>query len=370
MPSVCVATALTTKGEPRKANLPLDEHGQLTMDVIQKYLRKKEAPDLLATIPSTPPSFVISLFGYGKGKAGTENKSELGTKLQHLTLFGDALLVAHSAKGTWHTPIPFQPSTWEEALAHEDEDEDEEEEEEEEVVEEEEEVEEEEDEEEEEDALEDLDEEEEEEMEAEPIVTKRKKVTALNLKIDANAFKEELDIETPASTHPFRQSCFDKLQFLARSFKSSEIEGLERAVFAQAAELAKKYYIPRNWKVPAFCELYKTQVRSVLWNIHPSSPIQNGRLIARCLDGEFLLKDVAKMSAYDMYPEHWKALADKLLIREQKILEGDKSRATDEYKCGRCHKRQCTYYEMQTRSADEPMTLFISCLNCGNRWRR
>jgi len=46
-----------------------------------------------------------------------------------------------------------------------------------------------------------------------------------------------------------------------------------------------------------------------------------------------------------------------------------KSAATDEFKCYKCQKRQCTYYQLQTRSADEPMTTFITCLNCGNRWK-
>ena len=43
--------------------------------------------------------------------------------------------------------------------------------------------------------------------------------------------------------------------------------------------------------------------------------------------------------------------------------------ATDQYQCGRCHKRLCTYYQLQTRSADEPMTTFVTCLNCGKRWK-
>jgi transcription elongation factor S-II len=76
------------------------------------------------------------------------------------------------------------------------------------------------------------------------------------------------------------------------------------------------------------------------------------------------------MSSFEMYPEKWFELKDKLLQREQKILEGNKSRATDQFKCRRCGKRECTYYELQTRSADEPMTCFISCLNCGKEWRQ
>tara|TARA_Y100000816_G_C26103998_1_gene585992 strand:- start:2341 stop:2793 length:453 start_codon:yes stop_codon:yes gene_type:complete len=39
------------------------------------------------------------------------------------------------------------------------------------------------------------------------------------------------------------------------------------------------------------------------------------------------------------------------------------------FKCPKCKHRKTTYYSMQTRSADEPMTNFITCLNCGNRWK-
>jgi len=39
------------------------------------------------------------------------------------------------------------------------------------------------------------------------------------------------------------------------------------------------------------------------------------------------------------------------------------------FKCGRCKSVKTTYYQMQTRSADEPMTVFVSCLNCGRNWK-
>lgn len=42
---------------------------------------------------------------------------------------------------------------------------------------------------------------------------------------------------------------------------------------------------------------------------------------------------------------------------------------TDEYRCGRCGSRETTYYQQQTRGADEPMTVFIKCMKCSNRWR-
>jgi hypothetical protein len=192
---------------------------------------------------------------------------------------------------------------------------------------------------------------------------------ALNLKIDANAFKNELDVEADPKLQPFRVLCLEKLTFLENRFDPVAIRNLEKGLLYHVGELAKKHYIPRNWNAVPFQELYKAQLRTLLWNIHPRSPIKNSRLLERCLGGEFPLEHIPSMTAYDMFPERWQELADKQLIREQKILEGNKSQATDEYKCKRCHKRQCSYYEMQTRSADEPMTYFITCLNCGNRWK-
>ena len=39
------------------------------------------------------------------------------------------------------------------------------------------------------------------------------------------------------------------------------------------------------------------------------------------------------------------------------------------YKCGACRGTNTTHYQLQTRSADEPMTVFITCKDCGKKWR-
>ena len=119
-----------------------------------------------------------------------------------------------------------------------------------------------------------------------------------------------------------------------------------------------------------FVDIYNMIELSIASNIHPLSPVKNPRLLNRIKEGELKIWDIANMTHQEMYPENWEELADRQLIREQKLLEGDKGSATDKFKCHRCGKRECTYYEMQTRSADEPMTIFISCLNCGKRWRQ
>ena len=76
------------------------------------------------------------------------------------------------------------------------------------------------------------------------------------------------------------------------------------------------------------------------------------------------------MNYYDLYSSKWKDSIEQQKNIEKRQLEGNKQMATDQFLCTRCFKRECTYYEMQTRSADEPMTIFINCLNCGKNWRQ
>ena len=364
-------TVLTAKGECRKANLTLSD-GALTVELLQTYLRKKEAPEPVSTLRDTVNNLTLTLFGYRKGKSDTENKTEFPAAHGGILLFGDVVVVASAFGKTWATPTSYPPSLWEAFRASdedEDKEEDKEEEEEEEKEEEEEDEEEEEKDEKDEEEEEELVDEEEEEMEPEPILLKRKKATPLVSKVDVNAFRESLDIEADPSTQPLRVFFLEKVGFLEDEFDEAAIRRFEKATVAQACELAKKQFIPQSWKVAAFCQLYRSIVRTILWNIHPTSPVQNRRLLERCREGEFPLEHIPTMTPYEMFPEHWKEIADKHLVREQKILEGNKSRATDTYKCRRCGKRECTYYELQTRSADEPTTIFVACVNCGNRWR-
>jgi transcription elongation factor S-II len=281
--------------------------------------------------------------------------------------------VIASQSSKWESPIPFTVDQWNEFCKggvdneeNEDEEDDEEDEEdEEEVVSEEESVSEE---------FSDDDSAkssiiEEEEPEEAPAPVKRRRAPAV-AKVDSSGLKEEIAINSEPESNKLRVLCLNNLKFLEDKFSKDDIRSLEKAIFEAAYNRAVKHYVARSWKAPAFIEIYRQIVRSVFSNIHPQSPVNNPRLLNRVLEGEFKLSEIPSMSSFEMFPEKWFELKDKLLQREQKILEGNKSRATDQFKCRRCNKRECTYYELQTRSADEPMTCFISCLNCGKEWRQ
>lgn len=55
-------------------------------------------------------------------------------------------------------------------------------------------------------------------------------------------------------------------------------------------------------------------------------------------------------------------------INEQCGITGDLLKASL-FTCGRCKSIKTTSTQKQTRSADEPMTVFVFCLNCGKRWK-
>ncbi len=58
----------------------------------------------------------------------------------------------------------------------------------------------------------------------------------------------------------------------------------------------------------------------------------------------------------------WAVVLHFLCLQEMGLTEGL-------FKCGKCKQSKTRYYQMQTRSADEPMTTFITCAVCGNKWK-
>ena len=75
------------------------------------------------------------------------------------------------------------------------------------------------------------------------------------------------------------------------------------------------------------------------------------------------------MSAEEMCPHLWKDQLNKMMEAEIKLYS--KSAGPSIYLfCSRCKKKsKCDYYQMQTRSADEPMTTFVTCLECDKQWK-
>jgi transcription elongation factor S-II len=99
--------------------------------------------------------------------------------------------------------------------------------------------------------------------------------------------------------------------------------------------------------------------------------IRNAREMAALIDsGAEKPRNIASCSSQFLHPEVWKPLVSEKTVRDQRTHSGSRVKAnTTALSCGRCKSRECYFYELQTRSADEPMTVFVTCLDCGHRWR-
>ena len=78
---------------------------------------------------------------------------------------------------------------------------------------------------------------------------------------------------------------------------------------------------------------------------------------------------IATSSHCDLCPSKWKAIIDKQTKTNEMLFQTRQEVATDDFTCPKCHQKKCTYYQLQTRAADEPMTTFVTCINCGKRWK-
>ena len=368
---------LKQDGDIAHVNIKQANPTKATLKDLQTYLKKKTAPTLLVTYPYG--SKHISLFGYVKGKETELSQHQLPPPCEVEEIYGSIILIAHSAK-SWETSVElFSPDNYEvfyqkacdgelEVVDPEDEDTEEDE-----VIEEvEEEVLEE-------DVLEDVIEEDlVVEEEEEPVV--RATRVARKVKVDPQQlqfqFKSTLLHETYVSALTVaavkqRQHTVEVFKTLVGEHCSDEnILELEMGIYNASLDEAKKRLVPLTWDHETFVWIYMMISKRTASNFQPTSYVGNSELIARWKEGEFTLDSLGHWTSYELQPSHWKDLKDQQFRREQRILEGNLAMATDRFRCSRCKKKQCSYYELQTRSADEPMTIFINCHVCGKQWKQ
>ena len=166
----------------------------------------------------------------------------------------------------------------------------------------------------------------------------------------------------------FRGNIQKKFNKLIR--KKNYSLNLEKGIYNWAIAAAKKRHIVRKWTNPCFVVLYTDRVKSIYLNLNTKSSVKNMDLLKRLKQKEFRPHELAFMSHQQMFPSKWKPLIDAKIARDKNATEVNLAAATDQFHCFKCKKNVCTYYQQQTRSADEPITTFISCLNCGNAWKQ
>lgn len=406
------ALVLSEKGDVNQVTIPAKGSTSLTIANIKTYLKKKTVPECIGTYPYK--QLTLFLFGQTDGPEGTENQHQLPPPHDSTTIYGDIVLIASKDENLFNAPVAFKPDDYEQfytksfgGIDMSDEDEDADDaadadledavdaaaDEIDEPIEEGKEFAE--------DDAEDSDEDEDEDADVEANVIveddtaevapvakakakKRKapaKATVATLSGTTTAYpdkptvSEEKQLQEETTVSPLTDKPrLEILKALHSIFKTTltveQIEMLESSIYSGSVKEARRRHIIRVWSYPLFTHFYKMYARHIISNFNPDTYVQNKELFQLFKEGNITIQSISEMNTYELYPSRWKAQFDSQQVREKNQLEGNRSMATDQFVCKRCWKRECTYYEMQTRSADEPMTIFITCLNCGKHWRQ
>lgn len=145
--------------------------------------------------------------------------------------------------------------------------------------------------------------------------------------------------------------------------KTNTALNLERGIYNYCIAEADKRNIVKKWDNVYFTQVYIDRLRTIYTNI------KDPQLKAVILAKKVKAHEVAYMSHQEMNPAKWDKLLTDKKIRDENRYITKLEASTDNFTCRKCKSKECSYYQLQTRSADEPMTTFVTCIPCGNRWK-
>ncbi len=112
--------------------------------------------------------------------------------------------------------------------------------------------------------------------------------------------------------------------------------------------------------------VYDDKFNTIMTNIEDIPGINNHTFKKDLTEGKINPKYVAFLSPAQIHPVKW-----QYLIKKREYIEQRENNISysDAYKCYKCGESKCKISQAQTRSADEPMTTFVTCLVCHNTFK-
>lgn len=138
---------------------------------------------------------------------------------------------------------------------------------------------------------------------------------------------------------------------------------VEICVYNYAIRDAIRCEIVRKSTHMPFVVIYTSRLRSVWWNLR-TNPVLKEALCS----GEITPIMLETMSHVELNMDKWKSEIQAKTLRDQSRYTNNQMACTEAYTCSRCHSKKCTFYAVQIRSSDEPMTVFVSCIDCGKNF--
>ena len=167
----------------------------------------------------------------------------------------------------------------------------------------------------------------------------------------------------------FRSEILLKLNYLINN--ETITSNLEKGIYNYTLQTCETKNLIKKWNNPYFVLIYLQKVKTILSNL------KNETLLNKLKNKEIKAHELAFMTHQQMRPDIWDKLIEEKKIKDENKFCPKIEASTDELQCFKCKSRgepkenytKCTYYQLQTRSADEPMTTFVTCITCGSRWK-
>lgn len=187
---------------------------------------------------------------------------------------------------------------------------------------------------------------------------------------------DHLSVLCPPMMDPSRKN-MRELLFKDATKNSENLDITALTICYKISDLEESLYTTFCQGLPGVSDSYKEQFRNIRFNLN-----KNSGLFMGFYGGSLPAIELATMSSDDMMSDKMRQLVEKyreeafqgsrcdwLKGNDEKINESVGISGSGMFPCPRCKSKRTTFYELQTRSADEPMTIFKSCFNCGFRWR-
>ncbi len=147
--------------------------------------------------------------------------------------------------------------------------------------------------------------------------------------------------------------------YLAEYLPPVEAIELETHVF----NFSNQYVSCYNLNTTHLKSVYNSKIQDIYYNLNP---LNSPTLLIRILKKEIPIDKIPFASPEELNPTSWEKI-----IKKRDFIEHKKNNmaTSDAYECRKCKQRKCKVYSLQTRSADEPMTIFVQCEVCNYSWR-
>ena len=138
---------------------------------------------------------------------------------------------------------------------------------------------------------------------------------------------------------------------------------IEKGINDATALYLDEKKIQIDWETQETKKLYTRIARKVIANLRN----KNTNVLVKVINGDICGSNLGHMTHRELHPDLWEQIDKKIGKATERPNPFDMPDGM--HKCKKCKNMKTTWYQLQTRSADEPMTTFVTCHVCNNRWR-